>query len=106
LHDGRAVIREQIAVETPKRIPLKDTLVRGRTTTPAMPPPALLCPDCERTLGYLYSYVGGVNPRQAEQWDYFRCDCGDFQFRHRTRSLRRVGWPGVKRPSGALSEDA
>jgi hypothetical protein len=36
------------------------------------------------------SHVGGVNERQAEQWDHYRCGsgCGMFEYRHRTRSLR------------------
>ncbi len=31
--------------------------------------------------------------RHAEQWDYYECPtgCGPFQYRHRTRKLRRSG---------------
>ena len=55
-------------------------------------PPALVCPDCNKALKYLRSHVGGVNARQPEQWDYFECGtgCGTFQFRERTRKLRKV----------------
>ena len=73
-----------------KRVTLKAMLVRGKTRTPATLPPHLVCPDCGSALPYSYSFIGGVNPREAEQWDYFHCGCGVFQFRHRTRTLRRV----------------
>jgi CheY-like chemotaxis protein len=45
-----------------------------------------------RTLVYEKSFVGGVIVRHPEQWDYFRCNagCGEFQYRHRTRRLRRI----------------
>ena len=64
---------------------------RYQTTTPPTPPPALTCPSCDRTLQYEHSHVGGVSDRHAEQWDYFTCStCGTFQYRQRTRKLRRV----------------
>jgi len=64
---------------------------RYRTTTPPQAPPALRCPQCDGALHYEDSYVGGVTQKFAEQWDRFRCPsgCGTFQYRHRTRSLRR-----------------
>jgi hypothetical protein len=37
------------------------------------------------------SCIGGVNARHPEQWDYFICAaCGAFQYRQRTRKLRRL----------------
>src|SRR5690349_2637520 len=65
---------------------------RYMTSTPPQPPPALHCPQCDGALQYEESYVGGVTHKFAEQWDQFRCPsgCGIFQYRHRTRSLRRV----------------
>jgi CheY-like chemotaxis protein len=64
---------------------------RYTTTTPPHAPPQLRCPQCDGTLQYEESYVGGVTPKFAEQWDQFHCPsgCGTFQYRHRTRSLRR-----------------
>jgi two-component system chemotaxis response regulator CheY len=64
---------------------------RYRTTTPPQAPPALRCPQCDGALQYEDSYVGGVTQKFAEQWDQFRCasGCGTFQYRHRTRRLRR-----------------
>ena len=64
---------------------------RYSTTTPPQAPPALRCPQCDGALHYERSYVGGVTQKFAEQWDQFRCPsgCGIFQYRHRTRSLRR-----------------
>jgi hypothetical protein len=66
---------------------------RCETTTPPERPPALYCPSCQGPLRYERSYVGGVNTRHAEQWDMFRCllACGTFEYRQRTRRLRRVG---------------
>lgn len=64
---------------------------RYKTSTPPQTPPALRCPQCDGALQYEDSYVGGVTQKFAEQWDQFRCPsgCGIFQYRHRTRSLRR-----------------
>jgi len=71
---------------------LSRSLHRGDTTTPTLAPPALRCPDCDGALQYLHSSIGGVNIKLQEQWDYFECPnaCGRFQFRQRTRRLRRV----------------
>jgi two-component system, cell cycle response regulator DivK len=72
------------------------TLVRAHarfeTTTPALTPPELRCPICDRPLRYERSHIGGVSSRHPEQWDYLTCSgtCGTFQYRHRTRKLRRV----------------
>ncbi len=65
---------------------------RGDTTTPPMAPPELVCPACDQPLRYLKSHVGGVNARHPEQWDDYECQggCGVFQYRQRTRKLRRV----------------
>ena len=56
------------------------------------PPPAALCPSCDAPMRYLRSHVGGVGTRAREQWDYYECtaSCGTFQYRQRTRKLRRV----------------
>jgi hypothetical protein len=62
------------------------------TTTPPLRPPELKCLSCDVTLKYEHSFVGGVSDRHPEQWDYYKCDqCGTFQYRQRTRKLRRVG---------------
>ena len=64
---------------------------RFTTTTPATPPASLICPWCDRPLAYDRSHIGGVSDRQREQWDYYMCPaCGAFQYRQRTRKLRRV----------------
>jgi len=63
----------------------------GLTMTPPLVPPALTCPSCDRTLTYQVSQTGSVTERHSEQWDYFSCcACGGFQYRHRTRKLRRL----------------
>jgi CheY-like chemotaxis protein len=68
------------------------SLARLSTTTPPLAPPTAICPSCDRRLTYWHSHVGGVNKRQLEQWDWFVCStaCGTFEYRHRTRSLRRL----------------
>ena len=65
---------------------------RFTTVSPPMPPPALSCPSCDHALKYEQSHVGGVSDRHPEQWDYFVCPggCGVFQYRQRTRRVRRV----------------
>jgi CheY-like chemotaxis protein len=65
---------------------------RGDTTTPPLPIPALRCVQCDAPLHYVKSYVGGVNVKHQEQWDYFECvnGCGTFQYRQRTRTVRRI----------------
>lgn len=66
--------------------------LRTQTTTPPAPPPALICPSCDRPLKYVHSQIGGVNRAQTEQWDAYTCpSCGAFEYRQRTRRLRRVG---------------
>jgi len=66
--------------------------VRGETAAPPALPPVLICPQCDFPLDYKSSQVGGVSARNAEQWDYFVCErgCGTFQYRQRTRKLRKV----------------
>jgi CheY-like chemotaxis protein len=65
---------------------------RFTTTSPPMAPPVLCCPSCDRALKYERSHVGGVSDHHPEQWDYFVCPsgCGAFQYRQRTRRVRRV----------------
>jgi len=60
------------------------------TTEPPAPPPMLHCPSCDERLRYLRSYLAGTR-RHPEQWDDYVCSrCGKFQYRQRTRKLRRV----------------
>jgi DNA-binding response OmpR family regulator len=62
-----------------------------RFTTQLIDALALRCPLCDRALTYDHSYVGGVSADHAERWDYYQCDsCGAFQYRDRTRKLRRA----------------
>ena len=54
--------------------------------------PELLCPSCNHLLRYQHSHTGGIGDLHPEQWDYYVCSasCGSFQYRQRTRKLRRV----------------
>jgi two-component system chemotaxis response regulator CheY len=63
--------------------------------------PELLCPSCTGWLRHERSHIGGVNDRHPEQWDYYVCSasCGTFQYRQRTRKLRRVADSVLKRRS-------
>lgn len=71
---------------------MSKSFARTSTTTPPLPPPRAICPSCDRLLTYRHSHVGGVSERQREQWDWYVCDgsCGIFEYRHRTRRLRRL----------------
>jgi CheY-like chemotaxis protein len=75
-----------------RRKMLSSAHARHDTTTPPIRPPALMCPECTQTLRYVRSHIGGVTAQNSEQWDYFEClsGCGTFQYRERTRKLRRV----------------
>ncbi len=61
------------------------------TTQPLNEPPSRTCPECDGVLRYVRSYLSGTR-RQQEQWDVFCCPpkCGEFEYRHRTRKLRRL----------------
>jgi CheY-like chemotaxis protein len=71
---------------------LKKALQRGDTVVPPTTPPTLTCPNCDKPLRYLRSHLGGVSVKHREQWDYFECQrrCGMFEYRTRTRKLKRV----------------
>jgi CheY-like chemotaxis protein len=75
-----------------RRTPRSKLLSRFTTTTPPATPPRLVCPSCDAPLTYEYSYVGGVNDANGEQWDHYACgvSCGTFAYRHRTRKLSRM----------------
>jgi DNA-binding response OmpR family regulator len=74
-----------------KRMVLAKLHQRCATTTPPASPPLLMCPSCDRQLVYEQSHIGGVSAKHPEQWDDFTCPCcGRFEYRHRTRKLRRV----------------
>jgi DNA-binding response OmpR family regulator len=82
----------QVRARDTHRRALSRLFSREDTTTPPQAPPELLCPDCDRALTYQRSHIGGVSERHREQWDYYQCtnDCGQFQYRQRTRKLRRL----------------
>jgi len=61
------------------------------TTSPSVPPPALGCPICCRSLTYLRTYLRRVTRERVERWDDFDCAiCGQFQYHWRTRKLRHL----------------
>jgi two-component system, cell cycle response regulator DivK len=75
-----------------RRRALSRTFSRADTTTPPDRPPDLVCPECDQPLTYQRSHIGGVSERHREQWDYYECakGCGMFQYRQRTRRLRKM----------------
>lgn len=77
---------------SPHRRALSRVFSRVDTTTPPAEPPSLVCPTCDQALAYQRSHIGGVSERHREQWDYYDCSngCGAFQYRQRTRKLRKV----------------
>jgi two-component system cell cycle response regulator DivK len=88
----RARLATQLTVSQALHAPRSRLFSREMTTTPTELPPTLVCPMCDQPLQYRTSHVGGVSERHREQWDYFECPngCGDFQYRQRTRKLRKV----------------
>ena len=60
------------------------------TTTPPTPPTRINCPDCDALLAYTKTVLNGVYP--VERWDQYVCSrCRqNFEFRIRTKNLRRV----------------
>ncbi|HZP47884.1 MAG TPA: response regulator [Vicinamibacterales bacterium] len=76
---------------SPRRTALARSHARFSTTTPPLVPPALRCPLCDRAMKYECSHIGGVSARHPEQWDDYNCStCGMYQYRQRTRRVRRV----------------
>ena len=75
-----------------RKLMLSHAQFRRDTASPPTAPPALICPECDHVLIYKRSHIGGVSERHLEQWDYFECGggCGQFQYRGRTRKLRKV----------------
>ena len=75
------------------------------TRQPPTAPPVIVCPMCDFPLTYQQSVLAGPMPR--ERWDQFvcrRCRLA-FEYRHRTRELKRTGAAfknGIKLCSSAL----
>jgi CheY-like chemotaxis protein len=88
---ARSVI-DRVERQRAAGISLKKALQRGDTVVPPTAPPTLTCPSCDKPLRYLRSHLGGVSMKHREQWDYFECPrrCGTFEYRARTRKLKRV----------------
>jgi CheY-like chemotaxis protein len=91
---GRRASARRTASNNSGRTARSKRRLRFITRTPSSSGPALLCPRCDRPLTYKHSHIGGVSDRHPEQWDYYFCPkaCGEFQYRHRTRTLRRVNY--------------
>jgi two-component system, cell cycle response regulator DivK len=83
---------ERVGRQRAAGISLKKALQRGDTVVPPTAPPTLTCPNCDKPLRYLRSHMGGVSVKHREQWDYFECPrrCGTYEYRTRTRKLKRV----------------
>jgi len=81
-----------IEVSSAQRRSLELRNARYATSTPPFKPPSLVCPVCRIPLHYEQSQIGGVSTHHTEQWDRFRCtaSCGAFEYRHRTRKLRKT----------------
>jgi hypothetical protein len=59
------------------------------TNRPESPAPPLQCPDCDGCLRYTQTVYGGVSP--TERWDQYECvACGPFEYRHRTKKIKRL----------------
>ena len=75
-----------------RRVTAKAAHLREVTLSPPISPRDLVCPSCDWALTYQQSYLGGVSIKHPEQWDRYTCrrKCGTFEYRVRTRKLRRV----------------
>ncbi len=84
-HSREVIARHSPPARRMARIPPRPS------SLPIDEPPPLVCPSCDRQMIYARSHFGGVaaNP---ERWDYFECrgGCGTYQYRARTRKLRKV----------------
>jgi two-component system cell cycle response regulator DivK len=86
-----SVIKAEIVRASSSRRSATQMHQRFDTSDPPLSPPSLQCPSCDQPLTYLRSHIGGVSKRHPEQWDYFLCPfCGPFEYRQRTRKLRRA----------------
>ena len=89
--DEPAETRPAEPAATLRRIPKVRARERYVTDRPPLAPRQLRCPLCDCDLQYDRSHIGGVSDRHPEQWDSFVCaKHGVFQYRHRTRKLRRL----------------
>jgi DNA-binding response OmpR family regulator len=73
---------------------LEHRQARYATSTPPFKPPRLVCPVCETAMRHEQSQIGGSSTHHTEQWDCYRCiaptSCGAFEYRHRTRKLKKT----------------
>jgi hypothetical protein len=87
-------VADLIEVSSAQHRSLEQRNARYPTSTPPFKPPSLVCPVCRIPLRYEESHIGGVSTHHTEQWDRFRCaaatSCGAFEYRHRTRKLRKT----------------
>ena len=85
-------VSPDVLLDEIQRLLARSRDVNSESTTRTAHSPELVCPVCNRWLTYEHSHVGGVGDRHPEQWDYYVCSgsCGTFQYRQRTRKLRRV----------------
>jgi two-component system chemotaxis response regulator CheY len=90
-NEARSTPSRKLPAPAGRRTALVKAHHRHATTMPDVPPVNLMCPNCAHPLRYRETFVGGVNSRHSERWDYYECTrCGRFQYRYRTRKLRRV----------------
>ena len=75
-----------------RRVTAQKAHLRVMTVSPPVRPRDLVCPSCDRPLTYEHSHLGGVSVKHSEQWDRYTCPwkCGEFEYRLRTRTLRKV----------------
>ncbi len=92
-HSQRPIESGKAARKEDRRASLAKAHPRFETKLPPAEPPDLVCPSCDTPLVYQRSHVGGVSGRHPEQWDHYTCpaSCGTFEYRQRTRKLRRAG---------------
>ena len=83
LHDAAHLQPAEAAIEAPRA-------ADNHGVARAAAGPRLVCPSCHRPLDFESTYIGGSG-REVDRWDRLVCNgggCGDFEYRHRTRTLR------------------
>jgi len=83
--DAAAQAQQADAATEARRATSNDPRTRASATGPR-----LICPSCRRPLDFESTHIGGTG-RDVDRWDRLVCNgggCGDFEYRHRTRTLR------------------
>lgn len=86
----RAILQNAAAQHARGAFERRRAAADGRAAKTPATAPRLICPLCHRPLDFESTHIGGSG-REVDRWDRLVCNgggCGDFEYRHRTRTLR------------------